>query len=128
MATRISLVRSIRQKEERRQIAPSASPLTLALLNIEKRCLLRISGAARDAHQAQIALNSVIRAKTLETTPSLDVSEEFASVLWLHDEGKRAVQLLTSLRDQASAQSSSDVAQMATMNARLVRIQFLACA
>ncbi|KAJ7442296.1 hypothetical protein FB451DRAFT_1440423 [Mycena latifolia] len=97
MATRISLVRSVRRKEERQQIGTMVSPFSQCLLDVEKQCLIRLSQAARDAQQIQIALNSVIRAQRLERLPSFEVSEEFASVLRLHNEEKLAVQFLKDL-------------------------------
>ncbi|KAJ6610217.1 hypothetical protein B0H10DRAFT_2438144 [Mycena sp. CBHHK59/15] len=98
MATRISLVRSVRRKEERQQIGTLVSPFAQCLLDVEKQCLIRLSKAARDAQQIQIALNSVIRAQSLEQSPSFGVSEEFASVLRLHKEEKLAVQFLKDLK------------------------------
>ncbi|KAJ7504364.1 hypothetical protein B0H11DRAFT_513652 [Mycena galericulata] len=98
MATRISLVRSVRRKEERQQIGTLISTFSQCLLDIEKHCLIRLSRAARDAQQIQIALNSVVRAQRLERqSPSFEVSEEFASVLRLHKEEKVAVQFLKDL-------------------------------
>ncbi|KAF5350235.1 hypothetical protein D9758_007817 [Tetrapyrgos nigripes] len=97
MATRISLVRSIRQKEQRQQIGTMVSPFSQLLLDVEKGCLLSLSKAARGAQQIQIALNSVLRAKKLETSPSFQSSEEFASVLWLDQEPKHAVESLKDL-------------------------------
>lgn len=117
MATRISLIRSARQREERQQIGSMTTNLARVLLEAEKRCLLQISSAARDARQTQIALNSVVRAQKLE--PSFEASREFAGVLWLHDEEKRAVQLLTTLRDTASSHPKTPL-DVASMNARLV--------
>ncbi|RDB20837.1 Serine/threonine-protein kinase TEL1 [Hypsizygus marmoreus] len=98
MATRISLIRSARQKEERQQIGDLVTPFAQGLKDIEKRCLIRLSEAARAANQVQIALNSVVRAQRLETIPSLSVFEEFASVLWSQKEEKVAVEFLDRLR------------------------------
>ncbi|KAJ6518821.1 hypothetical protein C8R45DRAFT_1116532, partial [Mycena sanguinolenta] len=97
MATRISLVRSVRRKEERSQIGSMVSPFCQCLIDVEKQCLIKLSQAARDAQQIQIALNSVIRAQKLERVPSLEVSVEFASVLRLHKEEKLAIQFLKDL-------------------------------
>ncbi|KAJ7224312.1 hypothetical protein GGX14DRAFT_425135 [Mycena pura] len=97
MATRISLVRSVRRKEERQQIGTMVSPFCQCLLDVEKQCLIRVSQVARDAQQNQIALNSVIRAQALERSRSLEVSVEFAHVLRLHKEDKLAVQFLKEL-------------------------------
>ncbi|KAJ7066636.1 hypothetical protein C8F01DRAFT_981361 [Mycena amicta] len=98
MATRMALVRSVRRKEERQQIGNMTSPLCKSLIEVEKQCLIGLSQAARDAQQNQIALNSVIRAQSLEPmSPSLEVSVEFANVLRLQKEEKLAVQFLKSL-------------------------------
>ncbi|KAJ7577089.1 hypothetical protein C8J56DRAFT_972300 [Mycena floridula] len=124
MATRISLLRSARQKEERQQIGDMRTKLASNLLDMEKQCLLRISSAAREAHHNQIALNSVIRAERLD--PSFEVSEEFARVLWDHDEEKRAVQLLTSLRERAQRASQPPI-KLSLINACLGTWMSKAC-
>lgn len=122
MATRISLVRSVRRKEERQQIGTLVSPFSQCLLDVEKQCLLRLSQAARDAQQIQIALNSVIRAQRLERSPSFEVSEEFASVLRLHKEEKLAVQFLKDLEITHLPHPEQGV-----ILARLVSLERLSC-
>ncbi|TFK51797.1 hypothetical protein OE88DRAFT_1658419 [Heliocybe sulcata] len=107
MATRVSLLRSAAQKEQREQMGDMMTPFAKALIEVEKKCLIRLSSAARESHQLQVALNSVTRAQTLESTPSLDVSEEFAQVLWLHNEQKLAVQVLQGLLDSSSVGPSA---------------------
>ena len=94
MATRISLIRSAREKEEREQIGSLVSPFMQRLVEVEKKCLLSLSEAAREAHNLQVALNSIVRAQKLEVQASSAVSQEFANVLWLHKEEKLAVQFL----------------------------------
>lgn len=126
MATRISLIRSIRQRELRDQIGSLLSPLSRGLIELEKRCLVQLSAAARGANRQQIALNSIVSAQQLEETPTFDVSEEFASVLWLQREQKFAVEFLKSLIDKDSHyyKPSQDVGQniqKALILARLVR-------
>ncbi|PIL25206.1 hypothetical protein GSI_13095 [Ganoderma sinense ZZ0214-1] len=76
MATRISLVRSARQKEQRLQIGDLTSPFCDALLELEKASLL---------------------AQKLEQSFSPNVSQEFANVMWLTKEPKMAVQSLAAL-------------------------------
>ncbi|KAF8892281.1 hypothetical protein BD779DRAFT_1512002 [Infundibulicybe gibba] len=97
MATRVSLIRSVRRKEQRQQIGNLATPFIKSLTAMEKSCLVRLSEAARDSHQFQVALNSIIRAQKLDKLASFEVSQEFASVLWLQKEEKLAVQFLSSL-------------------------------
>ena len=124
IATRISLVRSIRTKEERQQIGTLTAPFTQALIEIEKKCFIRLSCAARVADQVQIALNSVVRAQRLEKAPSFAVFEEFASVLWSQGEEKSAVEYLDRLRCNGGhkyVQDSIADTQKALLLARLVR-------
>ncbi|KAF5387310.1 hypothetical protein D9757_005776 [Collybiopsis confluens] len=116
MATRISLIKSARRREQRHQIGNMLSSFGRTLLEVEKKCLLRLSQAAREAHQVQVALNSVIRAKNLEHLSSPSVTEEFASVLWAHKEQKHAVEYLTDLRRDAH---DSDPIWLAQVIARL---------
>ncbi|KAG2132781.1 hypothetical protein DEU56DRAFT_812008 [Suillus clintonianus] len=97
LATRISLVRSVRQKEERKQIGSFATPLVRGILDLEKRCLVRLSIAARKSNQLQVALNSIVKAQRLERNASFEVAREFANVLWLQKEQKLAVQYLKDL-------------------------------
>jgi ataxia telangiectasia mutated family protein len=121
MATRISLIRSVRQKEEREQIGNLVSPFARALTDIEKSCLLRLSEAARAADQIQIALNSIVRAQRLERTQSFNVSQEFACVLWLQREQKLAVQYLKEIvTHQTISEDQVSPTKKALLLARLV--------
>lgn len=122
MATRISLTRSAREKEEREQIGTLTAPFTRTLIEVEKQCLVRLSEAARESNQIQIALNSIVRAQALEKTPTFDVSQEFASVLWLQREQKPAVQFLKELveRDTTISSAPAHQAKKASLLARLV--------
>ena len=97
LATRISLIRSVREKEEREQIGNLVTPFVKALIDVEKSCLLSMCKAARESLNLQVALNSIVRAQTLEQQPSSQVSQEYANVLWLHKEQKLAVQFLKDL-------------------------------
>jgi ataxia telangiectasia mutated family protein len=124
MATRISLLRSTRQKEQRQQIGTAATPFISGLMDIEKQCLSRISKAARESHNSQIALNSVIRAQKLERSPSALVSQEFANVLWGQKEHKVAVQFLKDLVSlhfpDITSETAQDPTEKALLLARLV--------
>ena len=124
MATRISLLRSARQKEERQQIDTTLTPFRTSLMDIEKQCLTRVSEAARESHNLQIALNSVIRSQKLERSPTALVSQEFANVLWDQREHKVAVQFLKDLiRDHfpdIKSETALDHTQKALLLARLV--------
>lgn len=116
MATRISLIRSVSQREQREQIGVLRTPFARSLVEVEKTCLIRLAEAARAADQVQIALNSTIRAQALEDAPSFKVSQEFASVLWLQNEQKLAVQYLQGLVKEGGVEGS----RKASLLARLV--------
>lgn len=125
MATRIALLRSVRQKEQRTLIGTMRTPFVSELYDIEKQCLLRISEAARESQNLQIALNSVTRAQNLElkeASPAL--SQELSHVLWLKKEPKSAVGYMKELIKRhfpaAKLQSSSLRLQKAQLLARLV--------
>jgi ataxia telangiectasia mutated family protein len=93
-------------------------------MDIEKGCLLRLSEAARNENQIQIALNSVIRAQRLEQSSSFAVLQEFSNVLWRQKEEQVAVQFLERLVSQGSNSSTNPTigpAQKAVLLARLVR-------
>ena len=94
IATRISLLHSALQREQRDQIGDMQSDLTRVLLQVERRCLLQLSEASREANQAQVALNSILRALQLHETPAFEIQQEFANVLWLQHERKFAVDCL----------------------------------
>jgi len=124
VATRISLLRSVRRNEERQQIGTSTTPFAQGLMDIEKGCLLRLSEAARNVNQIQIALNSVIRAQRLEKSPSFAVLQEFSNVLWRQKEKQVAVQFLERLVSQDFKPPHNDTidpTQRAVLLARLVR-------
>jgi ataxia telangiectasia mutated family protein len=124
VATRISLLRSARHKEQRQQIGTTLTPFISGLMDIEKQCLTRISEAARESHNLQIALNSVIRAQKLEPSPTALVSQEFAKVLWDQGEHKVAVQFLKDLLrlhfPDVKSETPHDHTQKALLLARLV--------
>ncbi|KAL5492086.1 TEL1 [Sanghuangporus weigelae] len=96
VATRISLLHSARQKEQKEQIGDLQSDLTRALFQAERHCLLQLSEAARYANQTQVALNSIMNALHLDEAPGFEVQQEFANVLWLQHERKYAVDCLKS--------------------------------
>lgn len=73
------------------------TPFVKTLIDVEKSCLLSMSKAARESLNLQVALNSIVRAQVLEREPSSLVSQEYANVLWLHNEQKLAVQFLKDL-------------------------------
>ncbi|KAI0717973.1 hypothetical protein C8T65DRAFT_737500 [Cerioporus squamosus] len=120
MATRISLVRSVRQKEQRDQIGDLTSPFCDSLVELEKACLLCLSEKARNVNQPQIALNSVVRAQNLERSPSSRVAREFASVLWLMGEPKLAIKSLSSLAAVVSLDKSRHDAEQGMQHALLL--------
>lgn len=118
MATRISLLHSVRQKEERQQIGNMATPFANDLKELEKRCLIRLSQAARGANQVQIALNSIMRAHKLYPQSSPEVLEEFANVLWEQGEQAIAIQYLQKVVGPLDRSQNCDV-QMTTYRALL---------
>jgi ataxia telangiectasia mutated family protein len=127
MATRVSLLHSARQKEERQQIGTLVTPLAHGLREIEKRCLVRLSLAARNDNHVQIALNSIMRAQQLCKEPSIDVAEEYASVLWEQKEQGAAIQYLQSIiqpLDQMQERDAQQVIYHALLKARLVSLSF----
>ena len=97
LATRISLLRSTRDREERTQIGDMSTPLTERLKAHETSYLLILSRAARDAGNSQIAINSVVKAQNLNGRQHFEVACEFANVLWLTKEPKMATEFLKGL-------------------------------
>lgn len=122
MATRMSLLRSVRHKEQHGQIGTLVAPLTKGLIDIEKQCLVHLSAAARESNQIQIALNSIVRAQSFESSPGFEVSKEFADVLWLQNERKLAVQYLKALLSGDNSSSQSEVANMTRKASLLSRL------
>lgn len=120
MGTRISLIQSLRDKERRRQIGSMMTSSGKTLMEVERRCLLRLSQAARESGKKQIALNAVFQAERLSTEENFKVLEEFASVLWQQNEQKQAVQILSDLRESARNSPSVLPLQRAEVDARLV--------
>ncbi|KAJ2936959.1 hypothetical protein H1R20_g142, partial [Candolleomyces eurysporus] len=106
MSTRIALVRSIRQKERQHEIGNIVAPFVEGLLELEKKCLLSLSKAAREADQTQIALNSIVRARSVGATSSAEISEEYANVLWSMKEPKLAVVYLNDMLKQTQVDSN----------------------
>ena len=127
MATRISLIRSARLKEQRGQIGNLSSPLHDVLLDLEKSSLLCLSERSRGVNQTQIALNSIVRAQKLERVGSSETAQEFANVLWLMKEPKLAIKsLATVLASTIVDKMSQDVeakVKHATLLSRLVSLR-----
>ncbi|KAK2463511.1 hypothetical protein APHAL10511_004262 [Amanita phalloides] len=119
MTTRLALVRSVRRKEERQQIGNMVTPFTQSLVDVEKRCLIRLSEAARHDGQIQIALNAVVRAQRLEKEATFNVSQEFANVLWLQKEEKPATEFLSSLLTEGNHVDTIGPSHRATLLAQL---------
>ncbi|KIJ55813.1 hypothetical protein M422DRAFT_220613 [Sphaerobolus stellatus SS14] len=97
MAARMSLIRSTLRLE---QMGNQFTPFGVQLRDLERKCLLRLSEAARFSGRQQIALNATTRAQNLEETPSFEVSEEFASVLWTLKQHRPAVDYMRQLIKQ----------------------------
>jgi ataxia telangiectasia mutated family protein len=124
VATRMSLLASVRQKEQRQQIGDMVSPFTTGLRDVEKQCLLRISEAARMSNHLQIALNSVVRAHKLEAQPTSSLAQEYANVLWDQKEHKFAIQYLKDVVERYFGAADLDGAKLsekALLLSRLVR-------
>ncbi|TRM65491.1 hypothetical protein BD626DRAFT_567398 [Schizophyllum amplum] len=120
IATRISLLQSVRQKEEREQIGDLVSPWMQTLVSTERQCLVRLSEAARHAQELQVALNSITRAQRLGRMNTLDVEQEYANVLWLHQEKRLAIELLRGLLRRGNPLTAqTDATDMAVLRARM---------
>ena len=91
-----------------------------SLVEVEKRCLIRLSEAARHDGQIQIALNAIVRAQRLERTPSFNVSQEFANVLWLQKEEKHATEYLQALLMDRNHANAVEPGRRASLLAQLV--------
>lgn len=125
MATRISLVRSIRLREQREQIGELTSPFYRELVDLETKCLVQLSNIALTAHRPQIALNSITKAQTLNRDQRPEILEELASVLWTMHEPQLAFQYLFSIVQRAGQTIEHEDARTALLLARLVRHNLL---
>ncbi|KAF8480561.1 hypothetical protein JB92DRAFT_3041117 [Gautieria morchelliformis] len=103
IATRMSLLYSVKQREQREQIGDLETDFVAGLRQLEQKCLLRLSEAARHSENYQTALNAIMHAQRLARVPSFEVSQEFANVLWLLKEHKPAVEYLKNLVVGAAA-------------------------
>ena len=120
----------MRRKEEREQIGNMVTPFNNSLLELEKRCLVRLSVAARKSNKLQVALNSIVKARRLEGISTHEVSQEFAHVLWLQNEQKLAVQFLKDLlfpQNQTVSSEPELVIERALSMARLVSVPSRPC-
>lgn len=117
----MSLLRSIKQREQREQIGDLESPIVSGLKRLEQRCLIRLSEAARASEHHQIALNASVHAQCLERVPTFEVSQEFANVLWHQKEHKLAVDYLKGLVVETVPQNAEEAMKKALILSRLVR-------
>ncbi|KDQ11887.1 hypothetical protein BOTBODRAFT_162335 [Botryobasidium botryosum FD-172 SS1] len=115
LTTRISLLHSTKHRYEAIQHG-DYSPFA----EVEKRCLVRISEAARSSNRLQIALNSITRAHQIVkeiALGSFDVSREYALVLWSQDR-KVAISSLEAMV-QGNREASENGLQRAMLLAQL---------
>jgi serine-protein kinase ATM len=122
MSTRLTLLRSARQRIQRDQIGTLVSPIAQRYLDAERNMLLRVAEAARESHKLQIALNAVIRAQSLESQANAAITQALSAVLWSLEEQKIAIQSLRQLvlpEGSTQTQTESSVPQ-ALVLARLV--------
>lgn len=132
-ATRMVLLHSVTQQEQRQQLGNLESSFLTFLKSLEIKCLLKVSEAARVSEEFQIAMNSTVRAQSLEKVPSPATLEEFAHVLWSQKEQKTAIEYLNSLsriqsREETSLGSpfaSGDPTRRALLLARQVSVVLL---
>ncbi|EMD39153.1 hypothetical protein CERSUDRAFT_93196 [Gelatoporia subvermispora B] len=108
MMSRVSLARSVRQKEQREQIGDLLSEFSRNIVSFETRTLLELAHSARRAYHPQIALNAVTRAQHLHLHPPSEVENEFADVLWVMKEPKLAVQILATLVRRSNELPATD--------------------
>lgn len=96
------------------------SDLTQALVETQQRCLIRLSEAAREARQPQIALNSILCAMQLQPESQIELRKELASVLWVQKEQKAAIECLKlglpSLGEVAHIQQALTLAKLVSYN------------
>ncbi|KAL1659015.1 hypothetical protein GGF50DRAFT_66148 [Schizophyllum commune] len=120
VATRICLLQTVRQKEEREQIGDMVSPWMQMLVATERHCLVHLSTAARHARETQVALNSITRAQRLGHTATLEIEQEYANVLWDHQEKRLAIELLRRLLEPDNPLTAqTDEIDMAALKARM---------
>ncbi|KAL1684061.1 hypothetical protein EV122DRAFT_200304 [Schizophyllum commune] len=123
VATRICLLQTVRQKEERGQIGDMVSPWMQMLVATERHCLVHLSTAARQARETQVALNSITRAQRLGHTATLEIEQEYANVLWVHQEKRLAIELLRRLLEPGNPLTAqTDEIDMAALKARMVSV------
>lgn len=120
MATRISLLHSAQARQLHNQIGNVRTPLLEALIKTEKLCLLYIAQSAREASISQTALKCVTSARHLEAdTPTFDTLNEFAHVLWAHQEEKLAIETVDQLLGRAENLSATTQALAMSQQASL---------
>lgn len=115
----MSLLRSTLRHE---QIGQHFTVFGHQLKDVERRCLVTLSQAARQSDKGQIALNAITEAQRLDTAPVFDVSEEFANVLWLQKEHRAAVEYLQSLANSTKSSDLHDILRQSLILSRLVRV------
>lgn len=102
MAVRISLIHSTQHRH--RQATDMTSLFQAGLADIKRSCLLHVAQAAREASLPQIALKSITAAQSLALPSNnhVELSQEFAHVLWAYNEEKMAVEYLEKLISQSN--------------------------
>jgi serine-protein kinase ATM len=120
MLTRLSLLRSVFGHRKPEQLGNIKAGLVTAVTKVEHECLRELSSAARLSGDLQVALNFVVRAQDLDSTPSADITRELAMILWQQSEQKVAIDLLRDLETTFNGSDVNEGLQKARVLAQIV--------
>ncbi|WWD21232.1 hypothetical protein CI109_105716 [Kwoniella shandongensis] len=119
-ATRLSLLQSARQREQKNVIGDLLSPKMETIVDLEKSVQLRLSQIARENSNLQAAVNSITAVQQLEKgVISEGAQDAFSHVLWAQGEHGLAIQYLSDLVEgETRSHKSNGSARLAVLLAR----------
>ncbi|WRT69110.1 uncharacterized protein IL334_006094 [Kwoniella shivajii] len=120
-ATRVSLLHSGLQREDKNTIGDLLSPRAELLLSLEKACYLCLGEMARDDGNLQASINAVTAVQQLEfgRAPSDAAQDAFSHVLWAQNEHGLAIQHARGLLQDAQNRKSANQGRLAILQGRI---------
>ncbi|WWC73055.1 uncharacterized protein I206_107020 [Kwoniella pini CBS 10737] len=121
IATRLSLLRSGRQREEQNMLGDMLSPKAELLVSLEKKCHLRLAELAKEDDNIQASVNAITAVQQLEMgrTASDEAQDAFSHVLWAQHEHGLAIQHAQDLTEEVKSKKPADPGRLAVLYGRI---------
>nr|ODO03836.1 hypothetical protein L204_00175 [Cryptococcus depauperatus CBS 7855] len=107
-ATRLSLCRFIKQREQQDSIGEQLTHKSILAQNAERSCHINLCEMALQENNLQVAINSITALQSLDIGKENETQDFFCEVLWRQDEHALAIQLVQDLVNEAKGREPKD--------------------